>query len=60
MLQVGSAGALKDGYVHNVPLPRVPQIHGANPLSNRTDSQQPKAGIPFYLVTYMFPLDSHD
>ena len=52
-----SVGTLKDEYIHNVPLHRVPQIQSANhvttrmnsranPVTTRTDSQQPKAGIP--------------
>ncbi len=29
-----SVGTLKDGYVHNVPLPRVPQIQSASPTTS--------------------------
>jgi len=44
------AGILKDGYVRNVPLPRVPQIQSASPTRSH-DSIAPKAGItlPGYL-----------
>jgi hypothetical protein len=38
-------GTLKDGYVRNIPLPRVPQIQSASPTTNR-ESIAPKAGIP--------------
>jgi hypothetical protein len=40
-----SVGTLKDGYVRNVPLPRVPQIQSASPTTSR-DPIAPKAGIP--------------
>ena len=44
------AGILKDGYVCNVPLPRVPQIQSASPTRSH-ESIAPKAGItlPGYL-----------
>jgi hypothetical protein len=35
-------GTLKDGYVRNVPLPRVPQIQSASPTTSR-DPIAPKA-----------------
>ena len=35
----GCVGTLPDGYVHNVPLPRVPHIQSAKQIA-------PKAGIP--------------
>jgi hypothetical protein len=42
----GCVGTLKDGYVRNVPLPRVvPQIQSASPTSS-CESIAPKAGIP--------------
>jgi len=41
-----AVGTLKDGYVRNVPLPRVPQIQSASPTTSR-DSIAPQAGIPF-------------
>jgi hypothetical protein len=41
----GCVGTLKDGYVCNVPLPRVPQIQSASPTTSR-ESIAPKAGIP--------------
>jgi hypothetical protein len=43
-------GTLKDGYVCNVPLPRVPQIHSASPTTSH-ESIAPKTGItlPGYL-----------
>ena len=40
-----TVGTLKDGYVRNVPLPRVPQIQSANPTTSH-ESIAPKAGIP--------------
>ncbi len=40
-----NGGTLKDGYVRNVPLPRVPQIQSARPTTSR-DSIATKAGIP--------------
>jgi hypothetical protein len=47
-----AVGTLKDGYVRNVPLPRVPvpllrvpQIQSASPTTSR-ESIAPKAGIP--------------
>jgi len=40
-----TVGTLKDGYVHNVPLPRVPQIQSASPTTS-SDTIAPKAGIP--------------
>ena len=45
-----TVGTLKDGYVRNVPLPRVPQIQSASPTTSR-ESIAPKAGItlPDYL-----------
>ena len=47
---VPSVGTLKDGYVRNVPLPRVPQIQSASPTTSR-EAIAPKAGIqlPGYL-----------
>ena len=43
-------GTLKDGYVCNVPLPRVPQIQSASPTTSH-ESIAPKTGItlPGYL-----------
>ena len=41
----GCVGTLKDGYVRNVPLPRVPQIQSASPTTSH-ESIAPKAGIP--------------
>ena len=38
-------GTLKDGYVRNVPLPRVPQIQSASPMTSH-ELIAPKAGIP--------------
>ncbi len=38
-------GTLKDMYVHNVPLPRVPQIQSTSPTTSH-ESVAPKAGIP--------------
>ena len=38
-------GTLKDGYVCNVRLPRVPQIQSATPTP-RHEAIAPKAGIP--------------
>ena len=38
-------GTLKDGYVRNVPLPRVPQIQSASPMTSR-ETIATKAGIP--------------
>ncbi len=38
-------GTLKDGYVRNVPLPRVPQIQSASPTTSH-EVIAPKAGIP--------------
>jgi hypothetical protein len=38
-------GTLQDGYVHNVPLPRVPQIQSASPTTSH-EAIAPKAGIP--------------
>jgi hypothetical protein len=37
----GAVGTLKDGYIHNVPLPRVPQEQSASPTSIA-----PPSGIP--------------
>ena len=42
---VVSVGTLKDGYVRNVPLPRVPQRQSASPTTSR-ESIAPKTGIP--------------
>jgi hypothetical protein len=46
----GCVGTLKDGYVRNVPLPRVPQIQSVSPLTSH-ESIAPKTGItlPGYL-----------
>ncbi len=38
-------GTLQDGYVCNVPLPRVPQIQSASPTMSH-EAIAPKAGIP--------------
>jgi len=38
-------GTLKDGYVRNVPLPRVPQRQSASHMTSH-DLIAPKAGIP--------------
>jgi hypothetical protein len=45
-----SVGTLKDGYVRNVPLPRVPQIQSASPTTSH-ERIAPKVGIalPGYL-----------
>ncbi len=44
-------GTLKDGYVRNVPLPRVPQIQSAKQIAPSAKQIAPKAGIqlPGYL-----------
>jgi hypothetical protein len=49
-LWVGDVGTLKDGYVRNVPLPRVPQIQSASPTTSH-ELIAPKIGItlPGYL-----------
>jgi hypothetical protein len=39
-----TVGTLKDGYVRNVPLPRVPQIQSASPTTSH-ESIAPKIGI---------------
>jgi hypothetical protein len=39
-------GTLKDGYVRNVPLPRVPQIQSAKRITPSAKQTAPKAGIP--------------
>ncbi len=39
-------GTLKDGYVRNVPLPRVPQIQSAKQIAPSAKQIAPKAGIP--------------
>ena len=52
-----SVGTLKDGYVRNVPLPRVPQIQSASPTMSH-ERIAPKVGIalPGYLpVTSWIP-----
>jgi len=41
----GCVGTLKDGYVCNVPLPRVPQIQSASPTTSH-ELIAPKARIP--------------
>ncbi len=41
----GCVGTIQDGYVHNVPLPRVPQIQSAS-LTTCHETIAPKAGIP--------------
>jgi hypothetical protein len=41
----GCVGTLKDGYVRNVPLPRVPQMQSASPTTSH-EVIAPKAGIP--------------
>ncbi len=41
----GCVGALKDGYIRKLHLPRVPQIQSASPTRNH-ESIAPKAGIP--------------
>ena len=52
----GCVETLQDGYVCNVPLPRVPQIQSASPTTSH-ESIAPKAGQEsHYLVTYMFPV----
>jgi hypothetical protein len=35
----GCVGTLKDGYIHNVPLPRVQRIQSASDYTNTTQSQ---------------------
>ena len=47
---VAPVGTLKDGYVRNVPLPRVPQIQSASPTTSH-ELIAPKTGspIPGYL-----------
>ena len=53
----GCVGTLKDGYVRNVPLPRVPQIQSASPTTSH-ERIAPKVGIalPGYLpVTSWIP-----
>ena len=42
----GCVGTLKDGYVRNVPLPRVPQIQSAKQIAPSAKQIAPKAGIP--------------
>ena len=54
MANEDGVGTLKDGYVHNVPLPRAPQIQSASPMTSH-ESIAPKAGYQ-YLVTYMSPV----
>ena len=39
-------GTLQDGYVRNVPLPRVPQIQSAKQIAQSAKQIAPKAGIP--------------
>jgi hypothetical protein len=41
----GCVGTLKDGYVHNVPLPRIGQIQSASPTTSH-ERISPKVGIP--------------
>jgi len=40
-----NGGTLKDGYVRNVPLPRVPQIQSASPTTSH-ELIAPKIGTP--------------
>ena len=47
-------GTLKDGYVSNVPLPRVPQRQSASHMTSH-ELIAPKAGIPIP-GNYMFPI----
>jgi hypothetical protein len=43
-------GTLQDGYVRNVPLPRVPQIQSASPTTSHEEiAQKAEIPIPGYL-----------
>ena len=56
-VDAAAGGTLKNGYVHNVPLPQVPQIQSASPMTSH-ETIAPKVGIslPGYLpVTSWIP-----
>jgi hypothetical protein len=48
-------GTLKDGYVRNVPLPRVPQIESAKQIAPSAKQIAPKAGIPIPGYLHVHP-----
>ena len=55
----GCVGTLKDGYVHNVPLPRIPRIQSAShDMSHEliTPSRCIQTGTPYYLTSYEHPV----
>ncbi len=56
-------GTLKDGYVRNVPLPRIPQIQSAKliaPSSCIPEGTTPSRCIPVDAYKYAYGVDVHE